>query len=112
MDRWNKAHFSNLTLAGFYWEPESLDSTQPYDAQLIQATSDLVHQKDMNFYWIPYYGAPGLTEWQQLGFDSVMIQPSVSFNWSIDAGARLKSTAEQGQYYHTGIELEQHWDVT
>jgi hypothetical protein len=65
----------------------------------------------MGFYWIPYYGAPGITAWRQLGFDNVMIQPGVSFNWSIDAALRLGSTADMAQYYHTGLEIEQHWDV-
>ncbi|WAH35585.1 DUF4855 domain-containing protein [Alicyclobacillus dauci] len=112
MKRWQSAHFDNLQLVGFYWNPESLTVTDPLDASLIQGTSKLVHRADMKFYWIPYYGAVGVTHWQQLGFDDVMVQPNVSFNWGINAADRLQSVADMGKYYHMGIEMEAHWDVT
>lgn len=111
MTDWKQAGYTNLSLVGFYWMPEALNVADPYDPELIQATSFLVHMTHMNFYWIPYYGAPGITEWRQLGFDDVMIQPGVSFNWSINPAARLQSTAQMGQFYHTGVEIEQHWNV-
>ena len=108
---WNNAHFSNLTLAGFYWQPEAVNVSDPLDPTLIQSTAATVHQNNLKFYWIPYDGAPGISEWRQLGFDAVTIQPNVSFNWSINPQARLESVAQQAQYYHTGIEMEMHWDV-
>lgn len=111
LQMWRNAHFSNLQLAGFYWLPENVNILNPNDPELIEATSDLVHQTGLGFYWIPFYGATGITQWRQLGFDNVMIQPGVSFNWSINAAQRLQSTADQAQYYHTGVEIEQHWDV-
>lgn len=112
MSQWNKANYQNLQFEGFYWEPESVNAAEPLDVQLIQRTSQLVHEADSKFYWIPYYGAPGLVNWQQLGFDAVMVQPTVSFNWSINAAARLQSVAQMDEYYHMGVELEAHWDVT
>lgn len=111
LSQWNKAGLSNLQLAGFYWEPESLNAAQPLDAELVEATSMLVHKDHLKFYWIPYYGAPGITEWKQLGFDAVTVQSGVSFNFSINPQTRLKSSADQAKYYHMGLEMEQHWNV-
>lgn len=110
--QWNTANFANLQLVGFYWNNESVNAADPTDPQVIQATADAVHRDHLNFYWIPYYGANGIENWRQLGFDDVMIQPNVSFNWSINPQLRLQSTAVQAQYYHTGLEIEAHWFVT
>jgi hypothetical protein len=111
LQMWQAAHLTNLQIAGFYWLPESLNVANPNDPELIEATSSLVHQVGLGLFWIPFYGAVGINQWRQLGLDNVMIQPGVSFNWSINAAERLQSTADQAQYYHTGVEIEQHWDV-
>ena len=112
MDEWNKARFKNLQLVGFYWFQEQLDTTETYDPQLVKSTSMIVHANRKLLYWIPYYGAYGIPQWKQLGFDSVMIQPNVSFNWSIDPGQRLSEVAAMAKQYGTGMEIEAHWDVT
>ncbi len=109
---WRQADFKNLQLTGFYWGPESLNVSDPYDPQIVRATSDLVHHAGGLFYWIPFYGATGINDWRSLGFDAVMVQPNVSFNWGINAAARLQSVAQMDQWYHMGIEIEAHWDVT
>ena len=112
MDAWNSANFSNLQLTGFYWFQESLDTTESYDAQLVQSASQIVHENHQLFYWIPYYGAYGITQWKQLGFDAVMIQPNVSFNWSMNPEQRFSEVAALAKQYGTGMEIEAHWDVT
>lgn len=108
---WRRAGLNNLTLAGFYWQPESLQVTQPYDKQLVQTTADLVHRAGLKFYWIPFYGAAGVTEWKELGFDSVMVQPNVSFHWNMPPEPRFRSVTDFAKYYGTGLEIEAHWDV-
>jgi len=111
LSMWQDAHLNNLRLAGFYWQPESVNEADPNDAELIEATSAIVHDAGMTLFWIPFYGAIDVPQWRQLGFDNVTIQPHVAFDWSINAQARLESTADQAMYYHTGLEMEQHWDV-
>ncbi|MCL6455101.1 MAG: DUF4855 domain-containing protein [Alicyclobacillus sp.] len=112
LSRWQNAHFQNLELAGFYWQPESLGVTDPYSAQLVQAAADAIHRRNLLFYWIPFDGAVGVTDWRQLGFDAVMIQPNVSFHWSYDPMARFASVTQMAQVYGTGLEMEAHWWVT
>lgn len=109
---WKQAHFQNLQLAGFYWEPESVDFAVQFDKRLILNTSKQIHSHGLRFYWIPFYGAYGVPQWKQLGFDAVMIQPNVSFNWSMAPEPRFASVAQMAQYYGTGVEIEAHWDVT
>ncbi|MFD1674537.1 DUF4855 domain-containing protein [Alicyclobacillus fodiniaquatilis] len=110
--QWRSAGLSNLQLAGFYWEPESMQPTAPLDAELIQATAAMVHQNHLKFYWIPTYGAPGVSYWKQLGFDDVTSQAGVAFNDNIDAATRLKSVSDMAQYYNLGLEMEQPYNTT
>ncbi|GMA63167.1 DUF4855 domain-containing protein [Alicyclobacillus fastidiosus] len=111
LSMWNQADFSNLQLAGFYWEPESVDQNLPLDQVLIQTTAAMVHQDHLNFYWIPYDGAVDVADWRQLGFDNVTSQVGVAFNYSINAAERLQSVAEMAQFYHMGLEMEQPYNM-
>ena len=111
LSMWNQADFSNLQLAGFYWEPESVDQNLPLDQVLVQTTAAMVHQAHLNFYWIPYDGAVDVADWRQLGFDDVTSQAGVAFNYSINAAERLKSVAEMAQFYHMGLEMEQPYNM-
>jgi hypothetical protein len=104
---WNSAGFSNLQLAGFYWQPEALNAADPLDTTLIQYTASRVHQDGYKFFWIPFYGAWGISDWNRLGFDDVTSQAGVAFNFGINAKARLNSVADMAQFYHTGLEMEQ-----
>ncbi len=110
---WKSAGFSNLQLAGFYWQPESINAADPLEPTLIQYTSNLVHQNGYKFYWIPFYGSNyGLDEWKQLGFDDVMSQAGVAFNFGINAQARLQSVSQMAKFYHIGLEMEQPYNTT
>ncbi|MHB1629493.1 MAG: DUF4855 domain-containing protein [Bacilli bacterium] len=112
LKRWREADPRHLRLAGFYWRPESVNVNDPYDPWLIERMAAAVHAEGLLFYWIPFYGSAGVTVARQLGFDAVMIQPNVSFNWNIDARQRLRSVSEMAQFYHAGVEIELHWDIT
>lgn len=111
LSQWNSANYSNLELSGFYWDPESLQPNQPLDPELIQATAAMVHRYKLKFFWIPYYGAVGIANWRQLGFDDVTSQAGVAFNYNIDAVTRLASVASMAQYYHMGLEMEQPYNT-
>ncbi len=112
LQRWREANPIHLRLAGFYWRPESVNASDPYDPWLIGQVADAVHAEGLLFYWIPFYGSVGVTVARQLGFDAVLIQPNVSFNWNLDAPQRLRSVSDMARYYHMGVEIELHWDIT
>ena len=112
LKRWRQTNLKHLQLAGFYWRPESVNVNDPYDPWLIEQIAADVHAEGLRFYWIPFYGAVGVTVARQLGFDAVMIQPNVSFNWNIDARQRLRSVSDMAQFYQMGVEIELHWNIT
>ena len=83
-----------------------MNTTDPYDPWLIHSTSNAVHQDHLLFYWIPFDGATGITEARQLGFDAVMVQPNVAFEWAVNPQNRLQSVANIAQFYGEGLEME------
>lgn len=109
--RWGNAHFAHLRLAGLYWHPETLSLSDPTEPALIASLAQAIHEQGLLFYWIPLYGAIGLTAAKQLGFDTVIIQPNAAFHPEVDAATRLLHTAHLAQAYHTGVEIELHWDI-
>lgn len=111
LEKWNSVSFSHLRLAGFYWQPETVHDQDPFDRWLIRQTSDAVHAAGMLLYWIPFYGASGITEAEQLGFDAVMVQPGASFHPDLEPDERLRATAAIAAYYGYGLEIELHWDI-
>ncbi len=108
---WKQAGYTNLHLAGFYWLPESIDLNVQYDTALIQQTAQDIHQAHRLFYWIPFYGAAGIREWKNLGFDAAILQPNVSFFWNLVPQERLQNVAQLTQFYHMGVEIEANWAV-
>ena len=109
--RFRSQHFGHLRLIGLYWEPESLRITDPDDGLVVKRVAKMVHQNHLRFVWIPFYGAVGVSDWRALGFDLVMLQPNVSFQWGLDANRRLRGVGRFAATYGTGVELEAHWDV-
>lgn len=102
---WSAAHLSNLTLAGFYWQNESVPLQVPGEVHLVQATANAIHQQGQKFYWIPFYGATGYKIWRKLGFDVALVQPNYAFNPAITT-ERFQSVAETAQQYGLGVEME------
>ena len=109
MAAWKQAGFQHLKLVGFYWSPETLNSTLEYKHAIVQQTAQMVHAQNLLFYWIPFYGAYGITEWKKLGFDAVMVQPNVSFTWAIDPHSRFTDIATLAQDEGLGVEMELYW---
>ena len=102
---WQAAHLTNLRLAGFYWENESVPLQRPGEVNLVQATSRMVHANGQKFYWIPFYWAEGYKLWRQFGFDVAMIQPNYAFN-ALMTTQRFQSVAETAKQYGLGVEME------
>lgn len=105
MQDWNESHYTNLHLAGFYWDNESIDLGVAGEETLVKTTAHTIHALGRRFYWIPYFDAPGYKIWRQLGFDVAMMQPNFAFQ-SLTNPIRLTEAAELAQHYGMGLEME------
>ncbi len=103
---WQQANLSHLHLAGFYWEHESLNTTAPGEAELLQSTVGLVHQQGLPLFWIPFYGADGDAFWPANGFDAAWLQPNYIEQGSGADVMRIKNAELQAASLGTGVELE------
>ncbi len=105
MNRWNHGAYRYLKLEGIYWFHELVDDAAPKERELIWDAAEMVHEKALRFYWIPYYEAPGFTEWKQLGFDYAFVQPNF-YNDKEIAVERIEATLSIADKYGMGIEVE------
>lgn len=100
--------YPHLRLWGFYWMNEEV---QLHDEDVVRASAAVVHKRGYKFHWIPWYNAPGVPKWKELGFDLVIMQPNFAFIAS--AGGthwpdfdRLTSAANMCCGLGMGIEME------
>ncbi len=107
----SSAALPHLRLGGFYWQPESVNVTNPYDTLLIRQIADAIHAENQRFYWIPIYGAAGFTDAASLGFDGVMLQPNAAFHPEVNTEQRVELACALAEAYGAGLEMELHWDV-
>lgn len=109
---WNSANLSNLQLVGFYWYQEDVDYGSPGEVTLVTNTASLVHQLGYGLYWIPYYDAPGLTIWKQLGFDEAFLQPNFIEQGASADLSRVADADAYAKQLGLGVELELSGDIT
>ena len=101
--RFKAAGYKHLSLWGYYWMNEGIP---PGDVQNVKATAQVVHDRKFGFHWIPWFNAPGVTNWRDFGFDFVIMQPNYAF---MDTGRneqRLSEAAALCRKYNMGIEME------
>lgn len=108
-----KQNFKNLNLTGFYWYSESVAySSAAYDPDLIRYFTSYCHSLDHAAIWIPFYGAPGFWEGNELGFDVAALQSGYAFpgNDDSEVGSPLKGTCYDSmsiaKKYGMGVEIE------
>ncbi|HBL85506.1 MAG: hypothetical protein A2Y17_06310 [Clostridiales bacterium GWF2_38_85] len=77
--RYEEENYDNLTLNGFYWYHEALETSDPDEYDVIKFTVDYLHSMNYYIIWIPYYQASGFTEWSKVGFDMANMQPNYMF---------------------------------
>lgn len=94
-----------LEFAGFYWVAENIESSIPYEEELIQSVSKKVDEKDSLFFWIPYFKASGYNKWKEYGFDFAIMQPNFYFN-KYSKETRLEETSLLARKYGMGVEIE------
>lgn len=92
--------YENVELAGFYWITEEFLDKSP----LLPMVSDYVHSKGYPITWIPYFQAPGYTEWREKGFDMAWHQPNYFF-YNVPE-SQIKTACEQAQANGMGMEME------
>ncbi|AYB40685.1 DUF4855 domain-containing protein [Brevibacillus laterosporus] len=105
INRWYQSEYKYLKLEGIYWFQELVDDAAPKERELIRNTADMVHYHGFRFYWIPYYGAPGLEEWKDLGFDYAFLQPNYYQANEVPI-ERVQLTLDVANKYGMGVEIE------
>lgn len=102
---WETAQFTAIDLVGIYWYKETIDVTIPDETRLVRYAAYLVHEQGQKFYWIPYFGSKGYENWQEYGFDYVILQPNFYANEK-PPEERMDNVAQLASQYHLGVELE------
>ena len=100
--RFAAARFQHLTFVGYYWLNEEIRSV---DSVLVKQTADAVHRRRFQFFWIPYYTAPGGPSWRAYGFDHAWLQPNYFFHPEVPV-VRLDTAVSRARAWNLGIELE------
>ena len=103
--RFEAGGYDNLDLLGFYWYEEQVTYTDPHELELIRYASDYVHSLGYKLMWIPWYCAPGYTDWKELGFDMACMQPNYAFSGQATV-ERLYDNAETTKRLGMCVEIE------
>lgn len=104
--RFRAAGYRHLELWGFYWMNEGISSADEPRARL---ACDLVHEAGYRMFWIPWFRAPGVERWREIGFDVALMQPNYAF--FCEHGGRLRPNrlaiaAEVAREHGLGVEIE------
>ena len=105
LSRFEAGGYDNLDLLGFYWYEEQVTYTDPHELELIRYASDYVHSLGYKLMWIPWYCAPGYTDWKELGFDMACMQPNYAFSGQVTV-ERLYDNAETTRRLGMCVEIE------
>ena len=100
--RWKALAPQQLDLAGFYWLHESA----PRSTEFLQAVAKLVHARNKNFFWIPYWQPiPPGHNWREYGFDAAWQQPNHFFHPELP-DSRLRQACDFARQRGMGLEME------
>ena len=92
----------NVEFGGYYWYNESLSSEQ---IPMTKACAELIHSYGSQFFWIPYFSAGGVAEWEKYGFDIACLQPNYAFNLEVP-DSRVRAAAKLARSYGMCLEIE------
>jgi hypothetical protein len=102
LQRWRALAPKHLTLAGFYFVPESIGHSNP---QLLPLAADYIHKQGLKFFWIPFWHAKRAADWQSLGFDLASQQPNYFFHTNLPE-SHLKTACDFARAHGMGMEME------
>lgn len=100
VERFNAQGYKNLELSGLYW----LDEDMCHTFDLAKYIAPLVHARNLEFVWIPYYNARGIGTWREMGFDIAYHQPGYAFGGKHHL--RLRDTTDLARGLGMGLEFE------
>ena len=98
----NRGGFTHLRLRAAYWLQEQAWGP---DGDIAPRVASIVHSHDLQFLWIPYWGAGRAREWKALGFDAAWQQPNYFFHANL-THARLDSAEAFAKTAGMGLEIE------
>lgn len=104
--RFDEAGYENLTLVGFYWYREEVNSADSADEDGFtrQATA-LLREKGHKLLFDPFFTSAGFERWSELGFDGAVMQPNLVFNDYFET-EMLEEFTEIIRKYGLGVEIE------
>lgn len=101
VEKFAQHDFRNIQLAGIYWFPEHGGFISTYMKQV----AEYIHSKNLDYRWIPYYGAFGHADWKKYGFDYAYYQPNYCFSTTIPR-QRLYDACAEALSADMGLEVE------
>ena len=104
-DTYESKDFENVELVGYYWFHEAIEADDAESVELMNEVADMVHEKDCDFFWIPYFTANGYSEWAKYGFDCAVMQPNYVFELEAPY-SNITNCANLTQLYGMGVEME------
>ena len=75
-EKFNSLNLKYLSFDGIYYVAEQLTNNRQYLPDLARE----IQNRGLKFYWIPYWGADGMGEWKEMGFDEAFLQPNYFFS--------------------------------
>lgn len=103
--RWQAKKYQNLELIGFYWVEEEVHMGVSSEGSTLRAVHDQLAADGYLLFWIPWFNAPGVQNWQRWGFDVAIHQPNYMFNTSTPK-SRLEEAAAISRAKGMGVEIE------
>ena len=94
----------NIKFDSYYWYSEGV-YPEAREPELAKATSDEVHARGYDLFWIPWYCASGFDVWKDFGFDVTCMQPGYVFDEKIPDN-RMEHATNFMKRYGMGIEIE------
>lgn len=109
MQRWGRARFQHLILAGFYYLAEQ----GVYDDPVIKLFPQLCREHRLCSFAIPGISSSYMTEFKRVGFDCVTLQSSHSFWKPVGPPGRclLKWAGQIARDFGMGMEVELPYNV-
>ncbi len=98
-------NFQNIELVGYYWWHEALENGDKDGIALLNKISDMVHETDKEFFWIPYFCSNGYNLWSDCGFDVACMQPNYVFKLETPY-SNVYNCAQLTQTFGMGYEME------
>ena len=102
LKKWQALAPAHLTLAGFYFVPESII---PANQQLLPQVAAKIHSLGLHFFWIPFWHSKLAGDWTSLGFDIASQQPNYFFHPDLPE-VQLQKACDFARDHNMGLEME------